>query len=297
MALTCIDPEKLYAKDINIKREDVKIIQEWLKKQPHLPPVEEMQIIISLHSCYYRIEAAKLTIDNYFTIRNLCPELFQGLDREVFKRISNSLFASVLTKKTPEGYAVLMMRLLDEKLEVFNCTTFLNYIIMIATLYLHQNGYQNGAVAIFDMKGFGLGHATRLNLNVIKHALNFIQDGLPVRIKGVHVINALPLADKILAMLKPFIKGDLYNMIQFHPPGSETLYKHVPKECLPEEYGGQLSSMQTLNEETVSNVFDHFDFYKWHDQQKVDESRRISKSKFVNEGFGVDGTFKKLEID
>ncbi|EFA00459.2 alpha-tocopherol transfer protein [Tribolium castaneum] len=297
MALTCIDHEKLYAKDANVKREDVRIIQEWLKKQPHLPMLEEMQIIMALHSCYYRIEAAKITIDNYFTIRDVCPELFESLDRDGIKRVSSALFANVLTKKTPEGYGILMLRLFDDKPEVFNCATFLNYIVMVATLHLHQNGFLNGAMAIFDMKGFGLGHAARLNLNVIKHALSFVQDALPVRIKGVHVINALPLADKVLAMLKPFIKSDLYNMIQFHPPGSETLYKHVPKECLPEEYGGQLSSMQTLNEKSVNNMLDHLDFYKWHDGQKIDESKRIGKSKFASD-FGVDGTFKRLdEID
>lgn len=81
----------------------------------------------------------------------------------------------MLPKKTPEGYVILMLSLLNTNTEVFNCTTFLNYVITVATLYLHQIGIQNGAVAIFDMNGFSLGHVTRLNLNDIKHSLTFVQ--------------------------------------------------------------------------------------------------------------------------
>ena len=33
-----------------------------------------------LHSCYYRLEATKTTIENYYTIRTHAPEIFSKRD-------------------------------------------------------------------------------------------------------------------------------------------------------------------------------------------------------------------------
>lgn len=68
--------QKVYHDNPDLKKEDVEILEKWINKQPHLPEVTELQLITFLHSCYYRIEATKVTIDNFFTLRTLTPELF-----------------------------------------------------------------------------------------------------------------------------------------------------------------------------------------------------------------------------
>ena len=40
MSFKCIDVQKLYEKDKNVRKSDVDILTEWLKKQPHLPEME-----------------------------------------------------------------------------------------------------------------------------------------------------------------------------------------------------------------------------------------------------------------
>jgi hypothetical protein len=49
--------------------------------------------------------------------------------------------------------------------------------------------------------------------------------------------------------------------------------------------------------DNLKNLLENYDFFTWHEGQKVDESKRVGNEKNINNIFGVDGTFKKLEID
>lgn len=58
-----IEIEKLYKKYPKLLKNDVTKIQEWLKRQPHLPHLTDLEVVIFLKAANYRIEATKLRID------------------------------------------------------------------------------------------------------------------------------------------------------------------------------------------------------------------------------------------
>ncbi|XP_063915417.1 alpha-tocopherol transfer protein-like [Zophobas morio] len=293
MSFKCIDVQKLYEKDKNIRKSDVEILTEWLKKQPHLPEMEEMQVVAFLHSCYYQIERAKITIDNYFTMKTHHPELFTTLNETQLRKSMSAVFVKVLPKTTPEGYVVFLLKLLDFKADYFNFFDQVCVINMVSTLYLHQNGFETGAVIVFDSKGFTLSHLAKFNFSALKHAVDHLQEGAPVRVKSVHFINVVPVLDKVMSLIKPLLRGEVFNMLQLHP-SMESFHKHIPKECMPEDYGGGVSPCQKLQDENLENCLKSYDFFQWHESQRVDEMKRVGK---CASSFGIEGTFKKLNID
>lgn len=72
--------EDLLKENPELKEEDVQMLRDWYKKQPHLPPITDTELAIFLHSNYYRMEPTKATIDAYFTVRTHVPEFFSNRD-------------------------------------------------------------------------------------------------------------------------------------------------------------------------------------------------------------------------
>lgn len=67
-------------KNPQLKLSDIESLREWCEKQPHLPKIEDNFLAMFLHSNYYRIQATKNTIENYYTTRTHVPEFFSNRD-------------------------------------------------------------------------------------------------------------------------------------------------------------------------------------------------------------------------
>lgn len=63
------------------------------------------------------------------------------------------------------------------------------------------------------MKGVSLSHLTRLSVKSIKRFIQYLQDGLPAKLQAIHILNVVPFFDKILSIMKPFMKADIINMV------------------------------------------------------------------------------------
>lgn len=76
-----ISVEEEYVKNEGVlKKDDVQAIFEWIKGQPHLPVISELEVILFLHSNYYDLEATQKTIENYYTLRTNYTEFFSSRD-------------------------------------------------------------------------------------------------------------------------------------------------------------------------------------------------------------------------
>lgn len=118
-----------------------------------------------------------------------------------------------MDKKTPEGYSILYGTLIDPEPSHYVYNDGTKFLTMVVDLWLYIEGATPGHIILFDMKDVTFGHAARLSPMGLKKYLYYLQEGLPVRLKGFHFMNITPVMDVILNMMKPFMKKELLDMV------------------------------------------------------------------------------------
>lgn len=101
----------------------------------------------------------------------------------------------------------------------------------------------SGDIPVFDMEGTTYRHLTKISLSTLRCYMKFTQEGFPVRLKEIHLINVSPILSKLLTLLRPFMKSQVRNMLNYHLPNTETFFNHIDRELLPFEYGGSVGSL------------------------------------------------------
>ncbi|XP_058829856.1 alpha-tocopherol transfer protein-like isoform X2 [Topomyia yanbarensis] len=296
--LQVADVENEYKKFPDLKREDVQKIREWMEKQPHLPKISDLEIILFLHSNYHRVESTKATIDAFYTCRTHAPELFSDRDMmsNELKNIMSLIVIVPLSIPTQDKYTVIYGKVINSDSTHFSFESALKFLTMIADVVQRESGAVHGYTFVLDMEGVTMGHVTKLSISTVKKFLHFLQEAMPVRLKGLHLTNVVPFIDKILMLIKPFMKKELLDILHLHST-AESLYPFVQKECLTNELGGKAGSLMELRDKFNQHMIDSRDFLLDDEKKKAVEDKRPGKPKDSGSTFGLEGNFKKLDID
>uniref|UniRef100_A0A336MFQ7 CSON014692 protein n=1 Tax=Culicoides sonorensis TaxID=179676 RepID=A0A336MFQ7_CULSO len=279
---------------------DVAAIKEWLTKQPHLPKdMDDARLRTFLRGCKFSLEKVKKKLDMYYTMRNAIPEFFSNRDinRPEISQILDFVHMPPLPGLTPNGRRVCILRGLDTEIKTSDVTEAMKVALMIGDirLYEEQVGVA-GDVYILDASVATPTHFAKFTPALVKKFLICVQEAYPVKLKEVHVINVSPLVDTIVNFVKPFLKEKIRERIHLHS-SMDSLYKFVPKDMLPIEYGGQAGNIKDLNEQWRQKLKDYTPWFKEQEASKADETLRPGGSRSADDLFGMDGTFRKLTID
>lgn len=110
-----------------------------------------------------------------------------------------------------------------------------------------ENGSCLGVTIIFDCEGVNFGHLAKIQILPIKRFMYFVQEVLPIHIKGLHFVNAPGIIEKLLFILKPFLKKELLDVMYTHKT-VESLFTFIEPELLPADYpGGKQPSVKELH--------------------------------------------------
>ncbi|GJQ80642.1 hypothetical protein Trydic_g9227 [Trypoxylus dichotomus] len=287
--------------DLNTRESDLQAIKEWLAKQPHLPDTwDENRIMTFLRGCKFSLEKCKRKLDMYFTMRTACPELFSNRDinRPELAEIMDAVNIPPLPGLTPDAKRVIVLRGKTEKnLSNANAYDAMKIALMVGDIRLaaEETGVA-GDVYILDASIATPAHFAKFTPAMVKKFLLIVQEAYPVKLKEVHVVNISPLVYTIIEWVKPFIKEKIRNRIHVHQD-VESLHKFVPKDVLPEEYGGTAGKSQEFHDQWHKKLQDYLPWFQEQENIKADESKRPGKPTNYDDLFGVDGSFRQLSID
>ncbi|KAB0790278.1 hypothetical protein PPYR_15378 [Photinus pyralis] len=289
--------EEEYGKSVKLRREDVMMLKEWAEKQPHLPDIPELHLIFFLQSCRFSTEKAKATIESFFTYRAHWTEFFRDRDPTLPQLRAQLEVAGFLPlpKKTTHGHQIILFRFLNTDPSRFDVNAQIKLFDMCVTQWLMKNGTCEGFAVVCDLKGVVLGHILRANLTSIKRGIMYVQEALFTRLISIHLVNAGSYMDRIMSMIRPFLNEELINMVHCHQ--NFTLPKDIPVECLPSDYGSLQPSFQELQDANIKRLMDYAEYFRNEDTYIADETKRAVGSVKTTDIFGVEGSFKKLDID
>lgn len=78
----------------------------------------------------------------------------------------------------------------------------------------------------------------------------------------------------------------------------DSLYKVIPRKLMPTEYEGEAGSLQSITDEWETKILSYRDYFLEDSKNYgVDEKKRPGRAKNSDSLFGIDGTFRQLQVD
>ncbi|XP_055293616.1 alpha-tocopherol transfer protein-like isoform X2 [Moschus berezovskii] len=199
---------------------DVQALRDMVRKEcPNLSTsLEDAFLLRFLRARKFDYDRALQLLINYHSCRRSWPEVFNNLRPSALKEVLASGFLTVLPHTDPRGCHVLCLR--PDRWIPSNYPITENIRAIYLTLEKLIQSEET-------------------------------QDGFPIRIKAVHVVNEPRIFKGIFAIIKPFLKEKIANRFFLHGSDLNSLHTNLPRDILPREYGGTAGELDITAWNTV----------------------------------------------
>ncbi|CAN8026933.1 unnamed protein product, partial [Ixodes persulcatus] len=228
-----------------VRRDAVEQLRKLLAEEPELQcPLDEEFLVKFLRGRKYRVEEAFENIRKYFRARLEHPDIFVNLlpSRIMFDAIfhQNKLL-TILKEPDSLGRRILLVKFGAWNPTVCSLNEYIRANLVVSECgLLNQMAQIAGVVGVADLDGLTMSHLLYYTPSEIKTIIKLIQECYPLRIKGVYVVNNPALFELLFAVAKLFLKPKLLKRFRFIGRDYEKLHELIPRDRLPEEYGGTL---------------------------------------------------------
>ncbi|XP_014399208.1 PREDICTED: alpha-tocopherol transfer protein-like isoform X2 [Myotis brandtii] len=198
---------------------DVQALRDMVRKEfPNLrTSLDDAFLLRFLRARKFDYDRALQLLINYHSCRRSWPEVFHNLKPSALKDVLASGFLTVLPHTDPRGCHILCIR--PDRWIPSNYPITENIRVIYLTLeklIQSEETQVNGIVILADYKGVSLSKASHFGPFIAKKVIGILQDGFPIRIKAVHIVNEPRIFKGIFAIIKPFLKEKIANRRSAH---------------------------------------------------------------------------------
>jgi len=280
-------------------------LKAWISQSPHLTHActEEPFLATFLRGCKFSLERTKEKLDNFHAIKTSLPEWFDNWDPKdpaVQEILSAGIFLPLpgfdrqgrLVTLSRSGKVVPSKMKLDDLIRT-------SMMVMDVARANEQQSVIRGLVQLQDMDGLGAQHISLFtNITTIKKLMKMGESAWPLRPKMLHLLNRPSMVDSLVDLVKGLQKEKMQRRQVVHPQGDYSgLVDDLGKEILPTEYGGTNGCLDELTKFWKREVEASHDWLKLQTTYKSEENLRQGRLKLHADLFGIEGSFRKLDID
>ncbi|XP_026322396.1 alpha-tocopherol transfer protein-like isoform X2 [Hyposmocoma kahamanoa] len=212
-------------------------------KELHVPLDNDAWLIRFLRPCKFYPESAYDLIKRYYAFKIKHHKVYDGLTPSKEQNVFNQNILTVLPTRDQLGRRVLVLEL-GKKWKHNKCSldeVFKGCVLFLEAAMLEPASQICGAVVIFDMDGLSMQQVWQFTPAFAKRIVDWLQESIPLRIKGLYIVNQPYIFNMVFQLFKPFLKEKLRSRIIFMGNDRDALHKHISSKSLPECYGGTLS--------------------------------------------------------
>lgn len=281
-------------------RHNERLMHEWIRCQNHFPKnVDKGLIRAFLRGSKHNLDRAKRKFEHHLSARHLYPEVYSRrspLNHDVIRAMDVASIAP-LPKLTNNGYRIICFRLNNYDPLEFDPPSIIKLFFMIYELVISSDFPFCGDIAIFDFSHFGTIHAAKWFGPSLRTLEKLLREAYAIRLKQIHVINAPPMLVKMMNMIKPMMHPKVRESMYFHS-NSQTLLNLFGPDLLPADYNGNLKLIRSLATDWYDVLTDNADWFESQEHVKITGvPKKVRGLFYFKEEIGLEGSFRKLEID
>ncbi|XP_037935828.1 alpha-tocopherol transfer protein-like [Teleopsis dalmanni] len=248
-------------------------LQKWFQENPKLPQEIDRNLLKRFLKCMNcDIEETKKLIELNYSLRMKNPYIFldRDPDDEAIEQVREVVDIVPMPGLTPDRCKIICSRLVEHDANKHDSIEECKFFFMLSDSRFTMNDVDteqdssinennsdsdsvteldkmaDGDIQVCDATGYTLRHVYKVSISTMRMHMKFLQEAYPVRLRSLHMINCPSYMNKLIAILKPFIRDDVYKLVHFHTNGLDSLYEHVPREMLPEEFGGSAGKLEDI---------------------------------------------------
>ncbi|CAL1275138.1 unnamed protein product [Larinioides sclopetarius] len=248
-----------------VKQQALKDLRRLINEESDFrPQTTDSFLLRFLRVKKYDVRRAFKTLQNYYIFKARYSGLITDFTPKDVKNVLEMNNLLIMPQRHPSGAAVGVARVAHfdinkvTKEEIFAAVfVALEYILQFEATQVC------GYILVLDL--------SKMSMSILRHwaspsflyrCVRLVQDCVPCRAKGFHVVHEPFFINIIFNIVKSFLSEKLMKRIFFHGNNLKSLHQHIPASILPAELGGEIGPLNSHVKNMCNNLLDRENSYE-----------------------------------